>query len=34
MLDQMTVELADIRADRLAEQEKLQQEQLNNNTND
>lgn len=34
MLDQMTVELADIRADRLAEQERLQQEQLNNNTND
>lgn len=34
MLDQMTVELADIRADRLAEQEKLQQEQMNNSTND
>ena len=34
LLDQMTVELADIRADRLAEQEKLQQEQINNSTND
>mgnify|MGYP004541813379 FL=1 len=34
LLDQMTVELADIRADRLAEQEKLQQEQMNNSTND